>query len=75
MLKKNHTFDWHNKKILNFETNYYKKLILEMVHIKSQKKMEFILSVISNCWLHCILIYFRKFLTTNNNVKKTNIDV
>jgi len=37
MFKKNNTFDWHNKKILDFETNYYKKLILEMIHIKSQK--------------------------------------
>jgi len=34
---KNHTFDWHNKKILNFETNYYKRLILKIIHIKSQK--------------------------------------
>jgi hypothetical protein len=35
-LEYGHTFDWHNKKILDFETNYYKRLISEMIHIKLQ---------------------------------------
>ena len=35
-LEYNHTFDWQNKKILDFETNYYKRLISEMIHIKLQ---------------------------------------
>jgi len=47
MLEKNYTFDWYNKKILDFETNYYKRLISEMIYIKFQK-MELILSVILN---------------------------
>jgi len=32
MLEKNHTFDQHNKKILDFEINYYKRLISEMIY-------------------------------------------
>jgi len=32
----NHTFDWHNFKIMDFETNYYKRLISEMLYIKTQ---------------------------------------
>ena len=35
-LEYNHTFDWQNKKILDRETNYYKRLISEMIHIKLQ---------------------------------------
>ena len=35
-LEYNHTFDWQNKKILDCETNYYKRLISEMIHIKLQ---------------------------------------
>src|ERR1700739_4330878 len=35
-LQYNHTFDWQNKKILDCETNYYKRLISEMIHIKLQ---------------------------------------
>ena len=38
MLEFNLTFDWQNKKILDFETNYHKRLISEMIHIKLQKK-------------------------------------
>jgi len=37
MLEKNHTFDWQNVKIMNFETNYFKKLISKMVYIKTQE--------------------------------------
>ena len=35
-LEYNHTFDWQNKKILDRETNYYERLISEMIHIKLQ---------------------------------------
>jgi hypothetical protein len=35
-LEYDHVFDWQNKKILDFETNYYKRLISEMIHIKLQ---------------------------------------
>jgi len=36
MLELNHTFDWQNVKIMDFETNYYKRLISEMLYIKMQ---------------------------------------
>jgi len=35
MIEKNHTFNWQNVKIMD-ETNYLKKLISEMIHIKTQ---------------------------------------
>jgi len=35
--KFNHEFDWDNTQILDFETNYNKRLISEMIHIKEQK--------------------------------------
>jgi len=39
MLECNHTFDWKNVRMLDFEQNYYKKIISEMIHIKTQKKI------------------------------------
>jgi len=36
ILNKNHTFDWQNAKILDFENNYFKRLIVEMIYIKTQ---------------------------------------
>jgi len=36
MLDNDHTFDWQNVKILNYESNYFKRLIAEMIYIKSQ---------------------------------------
>lgn len=33
----NHEFDWENVKVLDVEHNYQKRLISEMIHIKSQK--------------------------------------
>lgn len=33
----NHEFDWHNIQILDVEHNYQKRLISEMIHIKSQE--------------------------------------
>jgi len=36
--KFNHEFDWDNTQILDFETNYNKRLISEMIYIKEQKK-------------------------------------
>jgi len=41
MLECNHTFDWKNVRILYFEQNYYKKIISEMIHIKTQKRYKF----------------------------------
>jgi len=32
-----HSFDWINVKIMDHETNYFKRLISEMIHIKTQK--------------------------------------
>jgi len=37
MLEKNHTFNWQNVKIMDYETNYFKRLISEMIHIKTQE--------------------------------------
>lgn len=37
MLQCNHSFDWENVRVLDTESNYYKRLISEMIHIKSQK--------------------------------------
>jgi len=37
ILDKNHTFNWQNTKILDFESNYFKRLISEMIHIKTQE--------------------------------------
>jgi len=36
ILDKNHTLDWQNVKILDYENNYFKRLIAEMIHIKTQ---------------------------------------
>jgi len=30
MIKNNHTFNWHNVKIIDYETNYFKRLISEI---------------------------------------------
>jgi len=38
MLNHDHTFDWKNIKILDTESNYNKRLISEMLHIKEQMK-------------------------------------
>ena len=32
-----HVFDWDNTKILDYESNYNKRLVSEMIHIKSNK--------------------------------------
>lgn len=37
MVNHDHTFDWDNIRILDFEPNYHKRLISEMIHIKEQK--------------------------------------
>jgi len=36
MLDNDHIFDWKNVKILDYESNYFKRLISEMIYIKSQ---------------------------------------
>jgi len=36
-IERNHDFDWDNPEILDQEQNYYKRIISEMIHIKSQK--------------------------------------
>jgi len=35
--KYNHSFDWENTKIIDYESRYYKIIISEMIHIKEQK--------------------------------------
>jgi len=37
MVENIHTFDWQNVKILDHETNYFKRMIAEMIYIKIQK--------------------------------------
>jgi len=37
IITKNHSFDWDKVKILDHETNYFKRLVSEMIHIKEQK--------------------------------------
>jgi len=37
ILELDHSFDWENAKILDFEPFYYKRLISEMIHIREQK--------------------------------------
>ena len=37
MSEHSHEFDWNNTKILDYDSNYYKRLISEMIHIKSNK--------------------------------------
>jgi len=36
MVKYNHSFDWKDVRILDSESNYNKRLISEMLHIKEQ---------------------------------------
>ncbi|XP_039312235.1 uncharacterized protein LOC120359297 [Solenopsis invicta] len=36
-LQQNHSINWENVKILDFEPNYHKRLISEMIHINEQK--------------------------------------
>jgi len=31
MLENNHSFDWQNIKILDFEPNYYQRIVSEMI--------------------------------------------
>jgi len=38
MLENNHTFDWQNIKIMDFETNYYKRLISEIDIYKNTRE-------------------------------------
>jgi len=35
-IEKNYTFNWQNVKIIDYKTNYFKRLISEMIHIKTQ---------------------------------------
>jgi len=37
-INNNHEFNWNNPEILDKEKYYYRKLISEMINIKSQKK-------------------------------------
>jgi len=36
IIEYSHSFDWNNVKILNTETNYFKRSVSEMLHIKEQ---------------------------------------
>jgi len=38
ILKYNHMFDWNNVKILDIESNYNRRLVSEMLHIREQKR-------------------------------------
>jgi len=37
-LRSQHEFDWDNVRVLDQESNYNKRLISEMIHIKKQKQ-------------------------------------
>jgi len=47
-LEKDHDYDWNNPKILDKEKFYFKRLVSEMINIKSQKKALNIKSVTEN---------------------------
>jgi len=36
IIKEQHTFNWDKVKILDYQTNYHKRFISEMLHIKEQ---------------------------------------
>jgi len=36
IMNHNHTFDWENTKILDYEPRFYKRIVSEMIHIKEQ---------------------------------------
>jgi len=38
-LQHSHFFDWENVKILDTESNYYKRSVSEMLHIKEQSNV------------------------------------
>jgi len=69
MLESNHTFDWQNKEIMDFETNCYKRLILKTIYIKIQENG---LNSVSNIE-YLDPSYFNlllNFLTKNSNTQK-----
>jgi len=37
MIELSHSFDWNNVKILDMETNYFKRSVSEMLHIREQR--------------------------------------
>jgi len=37
IINSNHSFDWENIEILDYETNFRKRNILKMIYIKGQK--------------------------------------
>jgi len=37
IIKYNHSFDWDNTRIMDCESNYFKRIVSEMIHIKEQK--------------------------------------
>jgi len=37
IIKYNHSFDWDNTRIMDRESNYFKRIVLEIIHIKEQK--------------------------------------
>jgi len=56
-LEYSHSFDWENIKILDIESNYYKRAVSEMLHIKeqsnsinAQKDME----LLDNAYFHVL---------------------
>jgi len=38
IVKYNHFFDWDNTKIIDRDSNYYKRIVSQMIHIKEQRK-------------------------------------
>jgi len=37
IIKYNHSFDWDNTRIMDRESNYFKRIVSEIIHIKEQK--------------------------------------
>lgn len=37
IIKSKYTFNWNDTKILDIESNFHKRLIAEMIHIREQK--------------------------------------
>jgi len=65
ILDKNHTFNWQNVKIIDFENNYFKRLIAEMIYIKTQDNG---LNSIDN--IECLDSFYFNLLTKILNQKQ-----
>jgi len=64
MLENNQSFDWQNIKILDFEPNYHKRIVSEMIHIKTQR------NGLNSVDIECLDLSYFNFLTKIFNKKQ-----